>query len=201
MTLVPPTILTPRLELVPLLPDVADALLAGRPADAGLAVPDGWPDDHDAGFIALRRRQSDADPTVPVWVRLALLRAGVDAGEGAGAAGAPAATGAAPAPVRQCIGHAGFHGPPGVNGGGVTGALEVGYTIFPAWRGRGLAQEAVRGLVAWAAAEHGVRHFFGSVAPDNAPSHAVLGRTGFVQVGEQWDDEDGRELVYELRLH
>ena len=81
------------------------------------------------------------------------------------------------------IGHAGFHGPPGVNGGGVAGALEVGYTDFPRWRGTGLATEAVRGLVQWVRETHGVEHFFSSVAPGNEPSIAVLDRLGFAHVG------------------
>jgi hypothetical protein len=47
---------------------------------------------------------------------------------------------------------------------------------------------------------HGIEHFLGSVSPGNAPSVAVLERLGFAHTGEQWDDEDGRELVYELQL-
>ena len=178
-----PPIDTPRTLLVSLLPAVADALLSGTAASLPLAIPDGWPDDHDRGFIALRRCQTDADPGVPEWVRLMIAR------DEAGPGGGP-----------LCIGHAGFHGPPGVNGPRAADALEVGYTVFPAWRGRGLAQEAVRSLVAWGHAAHGISRFFGSVQPGAAPSIAVLERCGFAHVGEQWDDEDGLELVYELRL-
>jgi hypothetical protein len=37
-----------------------------------------------------------------------------------------------------------------------------------------------------------------SVRPDNVASLTLIGRYGFVRVGEQWDDEDGLELVLEV---
>ena len=55
-------------------------------------------------------------------------------------------------------------------------------------------------LLAWAWATHGITAFLASVAPANEPSRAVLRRTGFVHVGEQMDDMDGLELVYERLL-
>lgn len=120
-----------------------------------------------------------ADPSIAQWVRAVVMPGGE--------------------PVRALVGHAGFHGPPGVNGSSTAGALEVGYTIFQAYRGRGYATEAVAALIAWAGHEHGVLHFFAAVAPDNAPSLAVVARLGFVRSGEQWDDEDGLEHVFERR--
>ena len=96
------------------------------------------------------------------------------------------------------VGHAGFHGPPGVNGPEQPEAVELGYTVFPEFRGRGLATEAARALMDWAREAHGVSHFIASVAPGNKPSLAIVGKLGFVQTGEQWDEEDGLELVFEL---
>ena len=40
-----------------------------------------------------------------------------------------------------------------------------------------------------------------TVSPDNAASLAVIRNGRFVHVGEQWDDEDGLELVFEKALH
>lgn len=173
-------ILTPRLELVPLAPTVITALLDGAAGAVGLSAPADWPDVHDAGFLRGRRSQMESDPTIAQWVRGVVLTASTA--------------------IRVLAGHAGFHGPPGVNGPGTAGALEVGYTIFPAQRGRGYATEAIEALIAWAAREHDVRHFYASVAPDNAPSLAVIARLGFTRCGEQWDDEDGLELVFERYL-
>lgn len=77
-------------------------------------------------------------------------------------------------------------------------AVELGYTVFAQFRGRGYATEAAAGLIRWARDERGVRAILASVAPGNEPSLAIVRKLGFVQVSEQWDDEDGLELVFEL---
>lgn len=163
-----------------LTPALIDAVVDGTAGRCGLAVPAGWPDEHDAGFLRGRQAPMLVDPGLAQWVRAVVM-----AGDG---------------PVPVMVGHAGFHGPPGVNGAGAMDALEIGYTIFPAYRGRGYATEAAAALIEWAGREHGIRRFIASVAPDNAPSLAVVARLGFRQVGEQWDEEDGLELVYERYL-
>jgi RimJ/RimL family protein N-acetyltransferase len=171
---------TNRLALVPLSPAFLDALLGGRRAEAeaalGLELPADWPDRHDLGFLELRRNQARADPARKEWLPRAI------------------------ALERRMIGHIGFHGPPGVNGPQKPDALEVGYTVFEPYRRRGYATEAVVGILEWARAEHGVRHFVASVGPWNDPSLALVRRLGFHQTGTQWDDEDGEELVFELEI-
>jgi RimJ/RimL family protein N-acetyltransferase len=92
----------------------------------------------------------------------------------------------------ELAGHCGFHGPPES-----IGRAEIGYTVFPSYRGRGFAKEAARALVDFAFA-HGVDEVYASVRPDNAPSLAVVRALGFVPVGEQEDEEDGLELVFRL---
>jgi [ribosomal protein S5]-alanine N-acetyltransferase len=142
----------------------------------GTTAPAGWPDDHDAGFLRIRADQMRREPSSQEWlVRAVVLRS-----------------------EARMIGHAGFHGPPGLNGPRKPRALELGYTVFPDFRGHGYATEAARALMDWAAETHGVRHFVASVAPGNEPSLAVVRKLGFVETGEQWDDEDGLELVFEL---
>lgn len=174
---------TERLELVPMSASLIEALLEGRrdeaEAEAGLTIPPDWPDEHDARFLRLRTEQMRRDPAKSEWlVRAVTLR---DA-------------------ARSMIGHAGFHGPPGINNLRKPGALEVGYTIFEPHRGRGYATESVRALLEWARTEYRVCHFLASVAPENAPSLAIVRRLGFVETGRVWDDEDGEELVFELTL-
>jgi RimJ/RimL family protein N-acetyltransferase len=176
------TVCSERLELVWLSPELIEALLAGRRDAAerlgGFAVPDAFPDDHDARFLALRLRQTKEEPSRGPWyVRAIVLPEG----------------------NRPMIGHIGFHGPPGVNARREPQAVEIGYTIFPEHRRRGYATAAVRALLDHAQAQ-GVHHFIASVGPGNEPSLAIVRRLGFREVGRHWDDEDGEELEFELEL-
>lgn len=94
--------------------------------------------------------------------------------------------------AQTCVGKAGFHAAPDAEG-----LVEVGYAVDPAYRRRGYARAALETMLARAAADPTVRTVRASVAPDNVPSLALISAYGFVRVGEQWDEEDGLELVYE----
>jgi RimJ/RimL family protein N-acetyltransferase len=94
---------------------------------------------------------------------------------------------------RQAVGKAGFHGAPDHQG-----MVEVGYAVDPAYRRRGYARAALAAMVTRAEADPHTRTLRASVSPDNAASLALLADHPFRQAGEQWDDEDGLELVYEL---
>ena len=98
----------------------------------------------------------------------------------------------------QMIGHAGFHGPPGINAAGEPDAVELGYTIFAPWRGRGYATDAARMLMELAEEQGNVRRFVLSVSPTNEPSLAIVHKLGFVRTGESYDEEDGLEHVFQL---
>jgi ribosomal-protein-alanine N-acetyltransferase len=171
-----PTIHADRLDLVAMSPAFLDAVLSGRRADAetiaGLKLPGSWPDERDRRLLRLRRDQMRRDPGCHEW----LIRAMVLPDEG-----------------HAMIGHIGFHGPPQT-----VGRAELGYSVVPARRRRGYAIEGARTLMDWAANEHGVTSFFVSIAPDNVASLALAARLGFVQVGEQIDEEDGLEYVFQL---
>jgi RimJ/RimL family protein N-acetyltransferase len=98
------------------------------------------------------------------------------------------------------IGHIGFHGPPGVNALKADDGVEVGYTIFTPWRRRGYATEAVAALTEWARREHGINRIVASIGPENEASLGLVRNLGFVEVGRHWDEIDGEELEFELRL-
>lgn len=173
-----PTIRSPRLDLVSMSPVFIEALLEGHRDEAtallGVSLPDGWPEEDDVGFLRLRLAQMRESPETQQWlVRALILR--------------DAAT---------MAGHAGFHGPPGSHGLG-SDAVELGYTVFPTYRARGLATETALTLIDWGEAQ-GIQSFVASVAPGNEASLAIIRKLGFVQTGEQWDEEDGLELVFEL---
>lgn len=95
------------------------------------------------------------------------------------------------AETHVVVGHAGFHAPPDSRG-----MIEVGYTVLEEHRRRGYATATVSLLLS-EAATLGASVVRASVSPDNAASLAVVRGLGFVQVGEQIDDEDGVELIYE----
>ncbi|MGZ4482867.1 MAG: GNAT family N-acetyltransferase [Nocardioidaceae bacterium] len=95
-------------------------------------------------------------------------------------------------PEGVVVGHIGFHGPPDA-----VGMVEVGYSVDPAHRRRGYAAAMLAAVLDRAAADPAVRLVRASIAPDNEASLRTVARFGFVHTGEQWDDEDGLELVYE----
>jgi ribosomal-protein-alanine N-acetyltransferase len=96
---------------------------------------------------------------------------------------------------RQAIGYLNFHAGPDQHG-----MVEIGYTLLPTARGKGYAIEAVRAAFDWATRVHGVRRFRASVAPDNDRSLNLIDKLGFARTGEQWDERDGLELVFELEV-
>ncbi|MFD5396882.1 GNAT family N-acetyltransferase [Streptomyces sp. NPDC127097] len=91
------------------------------------------------------------------------------------------------------VGHAGFHGPPDE-----AGMVELGYCVAPGFRRQGYARSALTELLRRAAAEATVTTVRAAISPDNVASLATISGFGFVEVGEQWDEEDGRELVFEV---
>lgn len=92
----------------------------------------------------------------------------------------------------QVVGHGGFHAAPDESG-----LVEVGYSVDPRhWR-RGHGTAILRALLDRADHDERVRRVRASISPDNAASLALIGRFGFTEVGEQWDDEDGLELIFE----
>lgn len=55
---------------------------------------------------------------------------------------------------------------------------EIKYAFLRAHWGRGLATEAVAGLIAYGAASHGLRSIVATAAPENHASHRVLLKAG-----------------------
>ena len=95
---------------------------------------------------------------------------------------------------RLAVGRAGFHAAPDAEG-----TVEVGYAIDPAYRRRGYARAALASMIERARADPRVVRVLASVSPDNVASLGPVAQFGFVRIGEQWDDEDGLEWVFELR--
>lgn len=162
----------PRVSLVLMSEPVMTALLDGDIEEAGrrlgVPVPDAFLD-HD-WLWRIRLRQVRSDPKAEPW----LVRAVVAM------------------PERIVVGYAGFHGPPDPRG-----MVEIGYTTLPEFRRQGFARAALAELLREAARSPAVEVVRVSISPDNAGSLAVIRPFDFAQVGEQWDEEDGLELVFE----
>lgn len=94
---------------------------------------------------------------------------------------------------QVAVGRAGFHGPPDPSG-----MVEIGYAVDPAYRRRGYARAALEALLKRAAREPQVRTVRVTISPDNLASHQLASQYGFTVVGEQWDDKDGLEIIYEV---
>jgi RimJ/RimL family protein N-acetyltransferase len=97
---------------------------------------------------------------------------------------------------RLAVGRAGYHGPPDR-----AGMVEIGYAVDPAYRRQGYARAALEVLLERAAREVDVRTVRATVSPDNAASQNLILQYRFAEVGEQWDDEDGLELIYEVKAN
>jgi RimJ/RimL family protein N-acetyltransferase len=169
------TLATPRLDLHTLAPALVAALTT-KDLDAARALaPFPIEDDTfegDEHVLGLRHAQLTADPTEEPWLyRAAVLRE-----------------------TGRVVGRVGFHAPPDA-----AGAVEIGYSVAPAYRGRGLATEMAVGLIRWGA-EQGATTCLASVRPDNAPSLAIIRRLRFVRTGEQIDEIDGLEWIFALSL-
>jgi RimJ/RimL family protein N-acetyltransferase len=171
-------ITTDRLELHLLTLPELDAVAAGDGTGLaeriGASVSAAWIEEVH-GLAAFRAQQLRERPDDAPW----LLRAIVVS---------------RPAESRHAIGYLNFHQGPDQGG-----MVEIGYTLLPEARGQGYAIEAVRGAFAWATREFGIHLFRASVSPGNERSENLIRKLGFVQTGQQWDERDGLELVYELR--
>ena len=169
---------TRRLDLVLLTRGWLDAYTTGD------RLPDlGFDDPHDVlrqreGLVRMRSDQLAADPAQEPW----LLRMMVVRSIGGGSR------------VGSAIGYANFHAPPDERG-----MVEIGYQVEAHLRGQGYGSEAASAMWEWAA-QHGARILRASIAPHNAPSIALVRRAGFRPVGEQMDDVDGLEVIWEREV-
>jgi [ribosomal protein S5]-alanine N-acetyltransferase len=148
-----------------------DGSLAEASREAGIALTPYFVTDDAVRLWRLRVSQIAADPGSARWVARAVVAE----------------------PEGVVVGHAGFHGPPDQ-----TGMVEVAYSVDPAYRRRGYARAMLRELLRRAVAEPGVSTVRATISPSNVASLATISGFGFTEIGEQWDEEDGRELIFEV---
>ena len=123
------------------------------------------------GPLAWRVPQVKENPAVNKWfVRWAVLRS-----------------------TREVIGSASFHGAPDENG-----MIEIGLGVENAYQSQGFGKEILQGMWGWVVTEPGVKLLRYTVSPTNTASIALVNSFGFNYVGEQLDEIDGPESIYEM---
>ncbi|WP_232668263.1 GNAT family N-acetyltransferase [Pseudonocardia sp. TRM90224] len=163
------------LRLVKIPEAVQHALARGEePTASPYPIPSYLRGDECASLWRMRSRQLAESPSAAPWVtRLVLVP-----GEAA------------------AVGLAGFHGPPDA-----AGMVEVGYRIDPEQRRKGYARRSLETLLAVARAHPDVHVVRATISPDNHASQSLVTGYGFAEVGEQWDDEDGLEIIFEVPVN
>jgi RimJ/RimL family protein N-acetyltransferase len=150
---------------------LADGDLAAAEAAAGMALTAYFVEPQDRRTWLRRSGQLIEDPACAGWITRIILDLDRD----------------------LVVGRAGYHGPPDERG-----MVEVGYAIDPPHRRHGYARAALVSLLNRAVAEPAVSVVRATISPTNLASRNLILQYGFREVGEQWDDEDGIETIFEL---
>jgi RimJ/RimL family protein N-acetyltransferase len=124
-----------------------------------------------SGPLRWRVPQVKADPSTNVWfIRWIVLRE-----------------------TKQIVGSISFHAPPDE-----VGMIEVGFGICEPCRNNGFGKEALLGMWTWVIDQPGVHTLRYTVSASNGPSMSIINSLGFEHVGQQIDEEDGPEEIFEM---
>ena len=127
----------------------------------------------DSGPLGWRVPQVKADPSCNKWfVRSIVLRE-----------------------THEIIGSTSFHGVPDEKG-----MMEIGIGLDEKFWGKGYAKEALLGMWRWVVTQPGVSILRYTVSPTNIASVKIIQGFGFTHIGQQIDEEDGPEDVYEMSV-
>ena len=91
------------------------------------------------------------------------------------------------------IGSAGFHTAPDSDG-----MIEIGFSVDKPYQGKGYGQEILHGMWGWVVEDPLVKTLRYTVSPNNTISQHIIKKFGFKHNGQQIDEEDGPEDIYEL---
>ena len=166
---------TPRLELHHISAQGIIELLEKQDDVAAIAGR-GFTNPHqnlvkESGPLGWRVPQVKVDPSVNKWfVRFIVLKES-----------------------KEVIGSTSFHGVPDAEG-----MMEIGLGIEETFRNQGYAREALAGMWKWVSTFPEVKTLRYTVSPENLPSIAVINYFGFEYKGQQMDEVDGPENIYEM---
>jgi RimJ/RimL family protein N-acetyltransferase len=91
------------------------------------------------------------------------------------------------------IASAGFHDAPDSDG-----MIEIGFGVDKKYQGKGFGQELLNGMWSWVVNDPQVKTLRYTVSPDNLISQHIIKKFRFIFKGQQIDEEDGPEDIYEL---
>jgi RimJ/RimL family protein N-acetyltransferase len=97
--------------------------------------------------------------------------------------------------TKEVVGSISFHAPPDE-----VGMIEIGFGICEPCRNNGYGKEALLGMWKWVIDQPGVETLRYTVSATNAPSMAIINSLGFSHVGQQIDEDDGPEEIYEMSV-
>jgi [ribosomal protein S5]-alanine N-acetyltransferase len=144
---------TERLEVVSLSAAHARAATDYREEFAAMLdaeIDDDWPLPDFAEYLPVMARTLERDAELMAYGGVIILRE-----------------------PRIVIGEVGLHGAPR------DGRAEVGYSIVPSRRKRGIATEALQGLMKWSYETLAISRLAARCLPENHPSKRVLEKNGF----------------------
>jgi [ribosomal protein S5]-alanine N-acetyltransferase len=81
---------------------------------------------------------------------------------------------------------------------GEEGTVQLGYSLYREFEGRGFASEAVQALVKWTFGQPGIRKIIATIPPWHPRSMRVAEKAGMKQIGVATDPEVGEVLVYSI---
>jgi [ribosomal protein S5]-alanine N-acetyltransferase len=170
-----PTVHTARLDITPLSAEAIEALLQGdaeelRALTGAAFDPPVAPPPYMADSLPVVRDRLRAHPEDSGWWNWLVMRQD----------------------SREAVGSVAFAGMPDE-----TGAVLIGYAMYPAREGHGYATEAVRAMMEWAFAQPGVKVVRALAPVWNTPAVHVAEKVGMRPVASDEDDEIGEVLVYE----
>jgi RimJ/RimL family protein N-acetyltransferase len=97
--------------------------------------------------------------------------------------------------TKEVVGSISFHAPPDE-----VGMIEIGFGICEPCRNNGYGKEALLGMWKWVIDQPGVKTLRYTVSATNGPSMTIINSLGFAHIGQQIDEDDGPEEIYEMSV-
>ena len=99
---------------------------------------------------------------------------------------------------NEKVGEINFHRSPAGDEFTPEGTVEVGVEIAEMYQRNGFASEALMAMWLWATEHEEIKVLRYTVSASNHPSMRIIQKFGFTHVGQQIDDVDGPEEIFEM---